>query len=305
MCIEWNEENGINAQWFQALNGLHTKYIRKAHIMSTFKFNNETAVVSHSGLPEIVSDSLGYGDCDGCSSSEIALIVNNIDVEKEKFIRDFNQYWNNKINKIIKNSPNYRLVPAVYHIFNKYIELSNYNGVTLNNKEFSPITNAVSFRGGDEWYDQNYYRKAENKSGLKYNIFGHQPQGVMPNIKQQANGIYDIGLDNSVVGKFTMKGHEVAYNASGAFSYLEFNKNKDPHFKGCVMHTSSFDLVKNGEEQPKVDKPTLILTYDKILGEFKAFRDQYQFDSGPTHAHLTLPQQYGGKRKTVRKKKAK
>lgn len=150
MAVEWKDTSNFPKNCLQ-LNGAYFKYIRRAHLIAKFSYGSYLDTSATMSLDDI---------------------LNKNKLEKRKFLREYNDYWNGYLSDI----------------FLRYSD--NINNTIMGH----------NFRGGGA--------ASLSIENVLYNIHirGHSPQGLMPRVIVSKDK-YEIILDISVLGDgFICKG---------------------------------------------------------------------------------------------------
>lgn len=127
-------------------------------------------------------------------------ILNRNKLEKRKFLREYNDYWNGLLSDT----------------FLRYSD--NINNTIMGH----------NFRGG---------AASLSVEKIPYNIHirGHSPQGLMPRVLLSKDK-YEIMLDISVLGGRSKNGKSNGFISKGAFTYLEITRDNKIYIRGFFPH---------------------------------------------------------------------
>jgi len=214
-------------------NGLYIKYLKKANIIRLINHREKKYCITHAGCPPILSYPLGFGS--GKIAGNSKEIIKKINKEKDELMNNFKQnnlsYGNLPYGKTniwkIKNDTK----PIDYREnLAKFVQLSAHTGSSQNEgieygSYYSPIvanpmnnfTNLLNNRGGHSTWTNikeniefvTYEQIAEE---FDYEIFGHQPQGMYPQVVDSKNK-YHICLDVSMINRQN-------FLTTGTFAYM-------------------------------------------------------------------------------------
>jgi hypothetical protein len=274
MVMGKNNNVELLPKCFQSYNGLYINYLEKCHIISQFTIgnnNNNIYIASHSGIPykKATNTSQGFfyipSDVGIEPTSKLSNNISNI--------ADINKNFNDFIKGILDDRINY-----TSYDFKKYVAM----GASCLNTVDSQLTSLASPIVSS--LDIHKIRE-ENRESLRslniektktniYNIFGHQPSGLTPQInkvKDEELISYHIDLDISKA--------ENANGISNQFSsvYLTL-KNSENRLVGNIdTKTKSYDLSEDNSQDNSQDKTYLKkkVNTEKIELQYDIQLDKY------------------------------
>lgn len=205
---------------FEKYNGLYIRYLQQCKIIDIFNNKKMLIVVSHSGIPFMNDEFTIPNDIGNTSVKNIN--INNINNNLNKFLKIFNFKKNIELLKI-RNM----------YEFKKYIAMSaKCDKIEINdNKLNSGLSPIVSYNkiSKQDPYNFHIMEKGldklfqDSKYTTIFNVFGHQPVGVLPEIGKVINNnktTWHVCLDIS-------KAEDVDISNKKAYTYLKIdNDNK-------------------------------------------------------------------------------
>jgi hypothetical protein len=298
MGVKWNNE--IVKQFPQGcdmLNGLYIDYLNHACFYGRIitNHNNEVAILSHGLINNYISIPIVYGlDDDNNSSNnnsnnnsnhknknkDIGELFNSINYDKNRFIDEFNLYWNDlQINGSLNTHANYTNTTfnKAFHNFNNF-----YYARAPNKGEFEFTEKLYQKNTGGINTDDVKTINIITDYDYKYNIYGHSPQVLVPSIatahdNENHTQKYYICIDISNIGPFkpcesieTYNGYMNAYLNTGAFSYVVL-KNDSIKIKGVI--TKGNFIIDSNVKFPI--RYTKTFTNEKSLTKYNAFKDDF------------------------------
>ena len=223
--------------------------------------------------------------------SDIGPIYNFINEDKNILLEQFNNYWNTyektSVDKQIR-VPNYADAPfkeSFYRFNDIYYERTPTTKIFENSEDIynpqAPLQRGgASLQKAGTYFDDNvtWITTTEPETIIKtsaydykYNIYGHSPQGLVPDIVSAHDGGLErlyIGIDISNIGPYkpketiqTYNGKLNAYLSTGAFSYIVF-KPSGVKIRGVI--TKGNFIIDSRVKFP--------IKYSKTLDKFMAFK---------------------------------
>ena len=240
---------GVLPKILDPYNGLYIKYLQQCHIMASITIGDKLCFVSHAGIPYKNSDDIKagtfyipekigdisqpffikkginrYGYSEGFYTTAHYYLKGNINI--------LNQDFTDFINSI---SRGYRANEEddKYYTYKKYVAMSaNCDIAKIGDIEYSAYASPiVSRKNIDEVKNIKnlILNKLKTKGtiiGKVYNIFGHQPSGLLPYISKIVNNditSYHIDLDIS-------RAEDNDYSNKESYVYLKITKDTDSLF---------------------------------------------------------------------------
>jgi hypothetical protein len=246
MAVEWKDTSNFPKNCLQ-LDGAYFKYIRRAHLIAKFSYNNKIAIVTHGNLPDYLT--VPYASSlDTSATMSLDDILNRNKLEKRKFLREYNDYWNGLLSDT----------------FLRYSD--NINNTIMGH----------NFRGG---------AASLSVEKIPYNIHirGHSPQGLMPRVLLSKDK-YEIMLDISVLGGRLKNGKSNGFIRKGAYTYLEITRDNKMYIRGFFPHpiitegTPNYQII-HIEQSKYVNKNEKGYSYNFPLDVYisEAFDKKLQF----------------------------
>ena len=246
MCFDWGEiplvsNDDEDGKKFNSMKGLIYRYMQLMHPVAYFDFGEDTGkngFLSHSGVMDFTAP-LGFNPDAGTNETDMTKIMTLLLDDKNRLLDEYN---------LLKDNIENIKVP------NRYLTLVRYIGITAPPHDDHSIvikgpvaTNKFTKLnlprvGGSGIYDEIFTIFPTNKfkdtypvstlrligqegQPVKYNIFGHQPQYLVPTVNQQEH-TYNIALD---VCKSDFKGMG---NNNYSFAILQINKKNEDNIFG-------------------------------------------------------------------------
>jgi len=276
-------------------NGLYIKHLQNCHIMTKITIGNKLIFASHSGVPYdngrfIFIKDIGMKNIDNNSMIDINIIIMNIiDINTNfyKFLKDnfihntiyFQQYVNGD-KKFDKNA--YKIYIAMSTGCSTDVKIDG----KIYNKNYSPITTSgllkdkgplTYFNDGKDikifkplpnLVSSNSVKPKENNYDTIYNIFGHQPSGVLPEITKVKN-TYHIDLDISKT--------ENAFGNTNKVSYVYLTiTNKEDKLTGMSLLENLKNNLNKKEKSKDNDKKFIINKYREQVNNLPDKIDKYE-----------------------------
>ena len=259
MGKKWGD--GVLPEILEPYNGLYIKYLQQCHIMASITIGDKLCLVSHAGIPyKAIEGSEGYFYIPtllGIVPPEVTIDTLNIGTLNTNFT-DF-------INKLITNGN-----IVIDDEYKKYVAMSaNCDIQSINGTDFSAYASPiVSRKNIEEVKDKknlslDKFIKKGSKTTKVYNIFGHQPSGLLPYISKTdvVDGItsYHIDLDIS-------RAEGIDSNKE-SYVYLKMTNDKDMLF-GKIESKNKHDII-NGEVNTMDTEDTAIsFNYEVALDTY-------------------------------------
>jgi hypothetical protein len=278
--------NSVIANAFKDYNGLYIRYLQKCHIMSKITINDKLIIAAHSGIPYddetkkfIIPSKIGRED-DGDSSNE-----SNINIENN--IASLNEELTNFLKKVkpqyIKDDK-YSTLFEFKEEFKKYIAMTaaclnecdkwKEDTTYTHSSKFSPIVaiNSLNYKGPLKYKDSPILLDSNFNNYKKiYNIFGHQPAGLLPSLSKVTNNVsgqatYHIDLDISKA--------ENTGGISNLESYAYLRITRDSHkFIGKTIAKQNISLLTNIEGESSLTGA--IQSMDIMIPQYEISLDKY------------------------------
>jgi hypothetical protein len=223
-------------------NGLYIKYLQECHIMASITIGTKLCIVSHAGIP--------YDERQGFYiPTEIGNIytgsvdyTNNIESLNKGFSAFVESIKGGKIKDNIEEYKRYVAMSA--NCDDKVAPYTAYASPIVSQKDFDE----VKYKKG---FDLDVFRKKETHI---YNIYGHQPSGLLPYISRvitnkslgnNENFSYHIDLDIS-------KAEDNIISNKVSYTYLKITGNEDMLFGKTVSKKIYHSITKEKSQQPTV-----------------------------------------------------
>jgi hypothetical protein len=234
----WNE--GELPDVLAPYNGLYIKYLQQCHIMASITIGTKLCIVSHAGIP--YEEKRGF---------YIPTEIGNIStgsIDYNGNIIGLNRAYSNFIERIKGGDRNDKE-------YKKYVAMSaNCDTLAIENKDFSayasPIVSQKDLDEVKQKKDFNLDVFRTNSEKLIYNIYGHQPTGLLPYISRvisnRDRGInetfsYHIDLDIS-------KAEDNFVSNKESYVYLRITKDSDMLF-GKTVSEKIYHSIQEKELQ--------------------------------------------------------
>jgi hypothetical protein len=254
MGKNWGE--GVLPNILEPYNGLYIKYLQQCHIMASITIGDKLCFVSHAGIPyKAIEGSKGYFYIPtllGIVPQEVTIDIGNIDTLNNNFT-DF-------INKLITNG-------NTVNEYKQYVAMSaNCDILQIEDTEYSAYASpVVSRKTLGEVKDMKYlsldkFKKEGATTTKVYNIFGHQPSGLLPYISKTdvVNDIisYHIDLDIS-------RAEDDDISNKKSYVYLKMTKDSDMLF-GKTESTKKHDIINISESRKGITHPPIDINYNEV-----------------------------------------
>ena len=275
-------DNNVLPKILEPYNGMYIKYLQQCHIMAIITIGDKLCLVSHAGIPykeKVIGDDSVIAENEGSFYIPLEIGKVILPVQEHKIINDVatnigtkkftrSHYYN--IDKIC--ILNRRFTEFINNKntsetdYKKYVAMSaNCDIQSIDGTEFSAYASPiVSRKNIEEVKDKKnlslYEFIKEGALTTKvYNIFGHQPSGVLPYISKKEevrrNGVtitsYHIDLDISKVEDNDISNKE-------SYVYLKMTKDSDMLF-GKTNSTKEHDIINKSESRKKIKDPPLFI----------------------------------------------
>lgn len=228
-------------------NGLYIKYLQQCHIMASITIGDKLCLVSHAGIPYKAIGLEGF-----YIPTLLGIVPPKVTIDNIGNIDTLNTNFTYFINKLITNGNT-----VIDDEYKQYVAMSaNCDIQSIDGTEFSAYASPIVSRKtlGDVKDIKNLSLDKFKKEGATttkvYNIFGHQPSGLLPYIsKTDVNSItsYHIDLDISRAEDNDISNKE-------SYVYLKMKKDDDMLF-GKTESTKVHDIINNIESVKGVLTP--------------------------------------------------
>ena len=288
-------------------NGLYIKYLQECHIMASITIGTKLCIVSHAGIPYnetlrtfYIPTEIGIVP----TPRDISVVIQNKEpltyngdvgkgtngVRKGDIshfygfnnIQNLNSSFTTFLTGIEKGDTGY-----TKSVYKKYVAMSaNCDTLAIEDREFSayasPIVSHKDLEGvkRKEGLDLDKFRYGSITH--IYNIFGHQPSGLLPYISRNSKKTsYHIDLDISRAENPIISNKE-------SYVYLRITKDEDMLFGKTVLN-NIYHSIKGKEDQLQEAQvldglPRII--YNEKEGEKKTLNINYEGDT--THPLYSL-----------------
>lgn len=276
----------VIANAFKDYNGLYIRYLQKCHIMSKITINDKLIIAAHSGIPYdvdnkrfIIPRHIGR-EYDGDLSNESNINIENIASLNEELTNFLKKFKSQNI-----KDDKYSTLLQFKEDFKKYIAMTaaclndcdRWKDVKIlhtHSSKFSPIVtiNSLSDKGPLKYKDSPIFLDSDfNKYTKIYNIFGHQPAGLLPSFSKVTNEgrtTYHIDLDISKA--------ENPRGISNLESYAYLSITHDSHkFIGKTIAKQDIYILKNIESESSLTDDTMINKMDIMIPQYDISLDDY------------------------------
>lgn len=201
-------------------NGLYIKYLQECHIMASITIGTKLCIVSHAGIPYDERQGFYIPTEIGNISTGSTNYIKNI----ERLNKSFSAFIESiKGGNITTNNEEYkRYVAMSANCDDKVAPYTAYASPIVSQKDFDEVKSKKGF-------DLDVFRKKETPETHIYNIYGHQPSGLLPYIsrvitnKSLGNNetfSYHIDLDIS-------KAEDNIISNKETYVYLRITKDTD------------------------------------------------------------------------------
>jgi hypothetical protein len=226
-------------------NGLYIKYLQECHIMASITIDTKLCIVSHAGIPYDERRGFYIPTEIGNISTGSTNYIKNI----ERLNKSFSAFIESiKGGNITTNNEEYkRYVAMSANCDDKVAPYTAYASPIVSQKDFDEVKSKKGF-------DLDVFRKKETPETHIYNIYGHQPSGLLPYIsrvitnKSLGNNetfSYHIDLDIS-------KAEDNIISNKETYVYLRITKDTDMLFGKTVSKKIYHSITKEKSQQPTV-----------------------------------------------------
>jgi hypothetical protein len=226
-------------------NGLYIKYLQECHIMASITIGTKLCIVSHAGIPY-----------DKMQGFYIPTEIGNISMGSVNYIENIKSL-NISFSAFIESIKGGNITTNIKE-YKKYIAMSAncddtvapytaYASPIVSQKDFDE----VKYKKG---FDLDVFRKKETPETHIYNIYGHQPSGLLPYISRVITNkplgnketfSYHIDLDIS-------KAEDNIISNKVSYTYLKITGNEDMLFGKTVSKKIYHSITKENSQQPTV-----------------------------------------------------
>jgi hypothetical protein len=223
-------------------NGLYIKYLQECHIMASITIGTKLCIVSHAGIPYDERQGFYIPTEIGKISTEPVDYTNNIKSLNKGFSAFIESIKGGNITTNIKEYKRYVAMSA--NCDDKVAPYTAYASPIVSQKDFDEVKSKKGF-------DLDVFRKKETHI---YNIYGHQPSGLLPYISRVITNksqtidetfSYHIDLDIS-------KAEDNIISNKETYVYLRITKDTDMLFGKTVSKKTYHSITKEKSQQSTV-----------------------------------------------------
>jgi len=239
-------------------NGLYIKYLQECHIMASITIGTKLCIVSHAGIP--------YNETQGFYiPTEIGIVPTPTTIEKTT--KQYGELITTQTQR--RNNPHYYKISNIESLnkgFSDFIE-SIKGGFIIDKKKYkryvamsancddtvSPYTAYASPIVSQKDFDEVKSKMSLDLDKFKteeiirvYNIFGHQPSGLLPYISRGGSTYsYHIDLDIS-------RAEDPNISNKVSYTYLKITDTEDMLFGKTDTNNTYHSITDTNEEEKGV-----------------------------------------------------
>jgi hypothetical protein len=243
--------------------------------------NEKLIIAAHNGIEYdddesmfIIPRNIGRNDDPNIKIENIAFLNS----ELTDFLKKFNSYNNGDLTipLFIFKEDFKKYIAMTAACLNDCDKWKDDKILHTHSSKFSPIVtiNSLSDKGPLKYKDSPIFLDSDfNKYTKIYNIFGHQPAGLLPSFSKVTNEIrgqatYHIDLDISKA--------ENIYGISNLESYAYLSITHDSHkFIGKTIAKQEIYILKNIESESSLTDDTMINKMDIMIPQYDISLDDY------------------------------
>jgi hypothetical protein len=274
-------------------NGLYIKYLQECHIMASITIGTKLCIVSHAGIP--------YDETQGFY---IPTEIGNISMGSVNYIeniKSLNKGFSDFIESIKGGN-------VAYKEYKKYVAMSAncddtvapytaYASPIVSQKDFDEVKSKKGF-------DLDVFRKKETPETHIYNIYGHQPAGLLPYISRVITNTlrkinetfsYHIDLDIS-------KAEDNIISNKETYVYLRITKDTDMLFGKTVSNKRYHSITEEDTLQTQQVKKLDGLTKNEVEGVDINYENDRTINSLDSYCNNVLQATYSTQVQNTEKK---
>jgi hypothetical protein len=226
-------------------NGLYIKYLQECHIIASITIGTKLCIVSHAGIPYDERQGFYIPTEIGNISTGSVDYTNNIKSLNTSFSAFIESIKGGNIKDNIEEYKRYIAMSA--NCDDKVAPYTAYASPIVSQKDFDEVKSKKGF-------DLDVFRKKETPETHIYNIYGHQPSGLLPYISRVITNksqtidetfSYHIDLDIS-------KAEDNIISNKESYVYLRITKDTDMLFGKTVSKKIYHSITKEKSQQPTV-----------------------------------------------------
>jgi hypothetical protein len=253
----WDE--GVLPTVLVPYNGLYIKYLQECHIMASITIGTKLCIVSHAGIPYGGTLNTFYIPTEiGNISTGSVYYTNNIESLNKSFSAFIESIKRGNIKDNIEEYKRYISMSA--NCDDKVAPYTAYASPIVSQKDFDEVKSKKGF-------DLDVFRKKETPETHIYNIYGHQPSGLLPYISRvitkthlQNNETFSYHIDLDI-----SKAEDNIISNKESYVYLRITKDTDMLF-GKTVSKKIYHSIKEGTLQTQLVKKLDGLTNNVVKG---------------------------------------